>query len=61
MEKTRGNRYKLQHERFYLNIVKKFSTVRTINHWNNILRDVVECPSQEVFKTQLDRVLDNLI
>jgi len=28
---------------------RKFFTVRTINKWNNLLRDVVESPSLEVF------------
>ena len=41
--------------------MRKFFTVRTINHWNNLPRDVVESPSLEVFKMRLDRVLDNLI
>jgi len=34
--------------------------VRTVIHWNNLLGDVVESPSVEVFKTQLDRVLGNV-
>ncbi|KAK4806817.1 hypothetical protein QYF61_005613 [Mycteria americana] len=42
--------YKLYGERFHLDIRKKFFTVRTINHWNNVPRDVVEFPSLEVFK-----------
>jgi len=38
-----------------------FFTVRTIIHWNNIPRNVVDFPSLEVFKMQLETVLDNLI
>ena len=50
MEKTRGNWYKLHRKRFHLNIKKKLFTVRTINHWNNFPRDVVEFPLLEVLK-----------
>ena len=38
-----------------------FFTVRTITHWNNLSRDMVEFPPLEVFKMQLDKVLDSLI
>lgn len=38
-----------------------FSTVRKINHWNNLLRVVVESPSLEIFKVWWGRVIDNLI
>jgi len=61
MEKTWGNRYKPHWERFHLNMRKRFFTVRTVDHWNNLPKDVVEFPSVEVFNMQLDRVLDNLI
>lgn len=46
MEKTRAHRYKLQQEKFYVDVRNKFFTVSI--HWNNLPRDVV-------------RVLDNLI
>ena len=35
--------------------------MRTIIHWNNLPRDAVESPLLDVFKTQLDRALDNLL
>lgn len=38
-----------------------FFTVRRANHWDNLPRDTVGSPSLEVFRTWLDRVLDNLI
>ncbi|GAB0208708.1 hypothetical protein GRJ2_003336500 [Grus japonensis] len=51
MEKTRGNGYQLHGERFLLDIRQTiFFTARTINHWNNLPRDMVESPSLEVFK-----------
>ncbi|KFQ85777.1 hypothetical protein N337_01191, partial [Phoenicopterus ruber ruber] len=49
--------YKWHWERFYLDIKKKFFTLRTISHWNNLPRDVVESPSLEVFKIHLEMVL----
>lgn len=42
MEKTKGNGCKLQQEKFHLDKRQQFFTVRTINHWNNLPRDVVE-------------------
>lgn len=61
MEKTRGSGYKLQQERFNLNVIKNCFTVRTVSHWNNVPREVVESPSLEVFKMHLNGVLHNLI
>jgi len=66
MEKARGNRYKLHHERFYSDIKQTFfflkkKKMRKILHWNNLHRDTVESPLPEVFKIQLDRVLDSRI
>ena len=41
VEKTRDSGYKLHWEKIYLDTGKKFFTVRTIIHWNNLPRDVV--------------------
>lgn len=60
-EKTRGNRYKLHWERFHRNVRKKFLTVRSIIHWNKLLRDGVASLYVGVFKMQLDRVVGNLL
>lgn len=46
---------------FHLDIGQKFFTVRTINHWNDLPRDMVESPPLEVFKLGLDSVIDDLI
>jgi len=61
MKKTRDDRYKLHQERFHLDIRKEFLTGRTIMPWNSLPGDAVESPSLEVFKMQMERVLDNLI
>ncbi|KAK4818646.1 hypothetical protein QYF61_016617 [Mycteria americana] len=54
MEKTWGNRHKLYWKRIHLDTRKKFFTVRTINKWNNLPRNMVESLSLEVFKTTRD-------
>lgn len=51
----------LHWKRFQLGIIRTFFTLRTINQWNHLPRDVVGSPSLEVFRMRLDRVLDNLI
>ncbi|KGL76302.1 hypothetical protein N309_03014, partial [Tinamus guttatus] len=48
---------KLKHQKFHMNLRKKFLTVRVPEHWNRLPREVVESPSLEIFKTRLDAVL----
>lgn len=61
MKMIKGNRYKLYWERFPLDRRKKFLTMRIINHWDNLPKDMAEPPLLEVYKMQLDQVPDNLI
>ncbi|KAK4816157.1 hypothetical protein QYF61_011539 [Mycteria americana] len=62
MEKTRGNgNGKLLLGRFQLDTRGKFFTMRTISHWNNLPREVVNSPTLDIFKIQLDRVLGHLV
>lgn len=61
MEKTRGNGCKLDLEMFNLDIRKNFFAVSIDIHWNNLPGDVVESPLLQVFKMQMDKVLNNLI
>ena len=35
--------------------------MRTISHWNNLPREVVDSPTSDIFKIQLDRVLGHLV
>jgi len=50
-----------KHRKFRLNTKKNFFTLRVTEHWNKLPRGVVECPSQEIFKTRLDDVPYNLL
>ncbi|KAK4824134.1 hypothetical protein QYF61_010757 [Mycteria americana] len=35
--------------------------MKTVKHWKRLPREVVQSPSLEVFKTQLDEALSNLV
>jgi len=60
-EKTRGNEHKRNKKKLNLNTRKHFFTARETEQWHRLPREVVESPSLEVFKSQLDTVLVNLL
>ena len=38
---TRGNREKLKHGKFHMNVRKNFFTLRVRQYWNKMLREIV--------------------
>lgn len=53
---TRGNRHKLKHRRFYLNLRKNVFILR-VTEQCRLLREFAEFPSREIFKTCLETIL----
>jgi len=60
-DRTRRNGHTLGHRRLHLNIKKHSFTVRVIEHWHWMPREVVESPSLKTFNSYLDMVVGNLL
>ena len=60
-DRTRGNRHKMKHRKFWLNMRGHFFTVRVREHWNRLPSEGVESPSLEIFKTYLSVILCSVL
>jgi len=57
----RGNGFKLEEDRFGLDIKKKSFTLSVVRHWNRLPSKVVNTLSLEAFKARQDGDLSNLV
>lgn len=59
-DRTRDDGHKLKHMKFYPTSRKKFPE-KAVKYWNRMLRKMVESPSLEIVKTQLDTIPCNML
>lgn len=56
-----GHVHKLKHGKLLLHMRRNLSAMRVVKCWHRLLREAVECPSLEMFKTGFDMGLGSLL
>ena len=56
-----SNGHKLEHRKFHTNTRKNLFTVRVMEHWHRLPREVVVCPPLKILKSSLDTYLRDLL
>ena len=59
--RIRTNGLKNEHGKFHTNMQKNFFTVRVMELWDRLSREVAESPSIKIYKTCLDANLCDLL
>ena len=60
-DRTSSKGLKFEHRMFHANIWKNLFTVRVMEHWHRLPREVVESFSMEIFETNLDSYLCDIL
>ena len=53
-DRAKGNGFKLEKDRFRLDVKNKLFTVRVVRHWKTLPSEAVDAPSLEALKARLD-------
>ena len=57
---TRENGFNIKERKIRFDVRGKFFTETVVRCWHRLLREAVDAPALEVFKTRLDGALGNL-
>lgn len=55
--RTKGNEHKLKHSQLCVNIKDDFCSIKPVEYWNKLPREIEEAPSFELLKNLLDQPL----